>query len=255
MSIWSTSGKSVAETMRTDSSLYEQYLNTEVVSGTKYLGPRRGEASAMDGTSAVDALTRKKALIGDGNYTVAYLSPVDGVTPLANHVVECNGRSFKTDHMGRINYLDENWIDEEYEQVKFVEQYVHRLTKVCKTNAILQKILCIPYKSVINLCTPGGLVRERVVVTPEEILAVAEIDRVNCLPSVLTMYPPNSMLEAQAYGKLTMIIRKFMPAIKPKSETKPHNQKDPPKTTSGEYAENVRTGEGNRNGSQSLGEE
>lgn len=240
MATWTTTDSVIHSAIRKDASIYEEYLNSEVTSGTKYLGPRKGDASAMDGTSAVDALRKRKALVGEGSYVVGYFSPADGKTPLPYHVVECNGRAFTTNAEGRITYIDENWLDEEYEQVKFVEEYVHKIAKVCKTNAMLRQILTLPMDEVISLCIPGGMIGSgKFASTAAENAAIKSIDDVNCLPSVLTMYPPNSMLEGQAYAKLTMLIRKFMPAVKPREVTKPKHQNDPPNMTPSEYASHV----------------
>lgn len=208
MSVFS-SAKSYDTQLRPDTNAQQQDRDAfygagnMVLSGMPYKGSRTGVDSILDADLHRKNLEKEQAKIGASAYKLAYKTAKG--QPLAFAVVEHEGKSFVTNAEGEITYVNEDFIDEEYEKAKKQEEYIHSLVKKARTDEILQTMLTISRKEMIDICGVGG---------GGKIKIEGDLVKVSCLPSEIVYYPRGSTLEAQAFQKLSLVVRAFLPVLK-----------------------------------------
>ena len=209
----------VAESIKNKGNIFDGRLSQ--YSGSKYKGARKGEASVLDGDQSQQRHKNDQIRLGAGSYKVKYMSTTN--EPLANTIIEQDGHAFETDADGVINYVDEHYLNEKYKEIMQVESYIRKIMKVAKTDDMLQKLLGISADDMRAMCAADGTIDG--ITLPEEL-------KINCLPSIINLYPAGSMQEAAAYSKLKLIVSTFLPCIKSAKETRP--KKHLAETPSGE---------------------
>jgi len=198
----------------------------KIYSGSRYLGARRGESAFLDGDQADKEYQKKLAKMGPGGFYVSLKNANKEAVP--NFIYNMDGKAYRADDNGDLYLADENWMNEKLKEVEEIESYVTKLMKMCKTDELGMKLLGLSRREFVELCkgVDGTGTHPRFSDSTDgsdgKIYCPNECARVNCLPSMLTLYPPQSQLESYAFCKLRAILTAYMPAVKPASETKPH---------------------------------
>lgn len=220
MSIFSSSSKLKSQgSVKNKGNIMDGSDFSHVYSGSRYLGSRKGDSSVLDANQANLEYKKKQAEIGAGAYILQYKNP--NGDPLKNYVIEQDGHAFVTNDNGEIYFVDEHWMNEKYKEIEEIEEYIRKIMKMCKTDEMGQRLLGLSKQDFVKLCSESGDFSADGK-DPSKIYLPDETAKVNCLPSMLTLYPPNSTIEAMAFAKLKAIVRAYMPAIKKAKETKPH---------------------------------
>ena len=161
--------------------------------------------------------------IGSGSANLQVLD--DAGKPVTTRTLfNLNGRMHFTDKAGKIRLVDESVLQIARQKRQEVEEYIDSLISYASCDDwSLAQLLGMSDAATKKLCQPNGA---KVLLADYGLNVVDEVDAVNCLPSVMRYYAPNSMQEGMAITKLRMILEAFAPIVDNLGTKKALNDED-----------------------------
>lgn len=204
--------------------------------GFKYKGKRIGEWSVLDGDQSLQAYKDEYARMGAGQIGVKYFNPTSG-EPYVNKFVNIDGMMYKTNDLGEIVKVDKSFLRKELDLVEKEEKRLWAIVKMFKSDSIMAKALTVNLKLLQKLCDVDGLQQNGLMEADSPLAST--IDKVNCLPSISSMYPAKSQEQNASLMKMFYLAKKFNPII-----TDPEENKTEPKKPPANFKENGDEDEG-----------
>jgi len=171
---------------------------------------RNGAASYMDRDLYQKHLDDHDRALGDGSYTIQLLKP--GTTEVAENVpLNFGGRVYYPNANNAYTIVDKDYLEIQLQKANEQEEYLNEVIELASaSDKSLMTVLGISDMTTLqNLCGD----KAKWGTTNNYLKLPASIVSVDCLPSVMRLYPKESLVFAQAVAKLRAIILAFAPIM------------------------------------------
>jgi len=169
---------------------------------------RSGAASFLDRDLLKKQLDNHDAAIGDGSYTIQLLDPRTGAVA-QNTPLNFGGRIYYPNAKDQYTIIDKEYLEIQLQKANEQEEYLNEVIELATASdkSLMTTLGITDYKVLQELCGKHHKFGGKDFELPESIATV------DCLPSVMRLYPKESLIFAQAVAKMRAIILAFAPIM------------------------------------------
>ena len=172
---------------------------------------REGLSSILDRNIRRGDVQKNREALGEGAVTMRFYDETNALISGEQASLRLHDVVFTADSEGNFRLVDEGYLEEKVKEEEQKRDYIDKVTKMMVTDEVFIKTLGIP-EALFNAIaeSEGG----------EQIGIPDGLRGSDARPSVMESYVGGSQLYMMSLAKQRCMVRRFMPILQTKSETK-----------------------------------